>query len=357
MKNRTSKLAIVAITIIPFIMFSCMNKMDMDKDMTMEELNINYPAAYVVNGEDASISVIKLSSNEVTETIKLMGIGSDMIMWPHHIYSHQNHLAIGVPGMDLSAGHTGGAAGMKGKVLIIDATKGTFLKNIETPIMNHNAIYSPDGTEIWTSQMKDGGTVLVYDATSFTLKNTINVGDDPAEVTFSTDGSKAYVCNGGSNTVSVINPSTKAIITTLTVGIDPVGAWTSSIGKMFVDNEGSNSVSIIDVANNNVSDSIALGFMPGYVAHNKSKNELWVTDPMAGKVHFWTYDTGMSAWMKGSSFNTGAGAHAISFTIDENTAYVTNQSANTVSVVNVSNHTISKTITVGKKPNGIVIKP
>jgi YVTN family beta-propeller protein len=36
--------------------------------------------------------------------------------------------------------------------------------------------------------------------------------------------------------------------------------------------------------------------------------------------------------------------------------YVTNQTANTVSVVNVTNHTVTKTISVGKKPNGIVIK-
>ena len=61
-------------------------------------------------------------------------------------------------------------------------------------------------------------------------------------------------------------------------------------------------------------------------------------------------------WMHGSSLNTGAGAHAIAFTTDGNTAYVTNQTANTVSVVNTSNHLVTKTINVGKKPNGIVIK-
>lgn len=64
----------------------------------------------------------------------------------------------------------------------------------------------------------------------------------------------------------------------------------------------------------------------------------------------------MNMWMHGGAFNTGAGAHAISFTIDGNTAYVTNQTANTVSVVNVTNHTVTKTIAVGKKPNGITIK-
>jgi YVTN family beta-propeller protein len=316
-------------------------------------LNINYPAAYVVNGEDASISVINLSKNEVTETIELMGTGSDMIMWPHHIYNHENHLAIGVPGMDLSAGHTGGMMGMMGRVLIVDAVKGLILKDIETPMMNHNAIYSPDGTEIWTSQMDDAGTVLVYDANTYSLKNTITVGDDPAEVTFSADGSKAYVCNGGSNTVTVINPTTKSVITTLAVGLDPVGAWTSSIGKMFIDNEAGNSISIIDVATNAVVGTVTLGFMPGYAAYHTATGELWVTDPDNGKVAYFL-DMGSNNWMKHGEFTTGAGAHAIAF--NANTAYVTNQMANTVSVINVTSHTVSKTINVGKKPNGIVIK-
>ena len=38
------------------------------------------------------------------------------------------------------------------------------------------------------------------------------------------------------------------------------------------------------------------------------------------------------------------------------TAYITNQTAGTVSVVDVMTHTVTKSITVGAKPNGIVLK-
>lgn len=330
-----------------------------NKDDNMDTtINVNYPAAYVVNGEDATVSVIKLSTNEVTATIPLMGTGTDMIMWPHHISSHKNHLAIGVPGMDLSAGHSGlMTAGMKGKLLVIDAMTGAIVKNINLPLMNHNSIYSPNGAEIWAPQMDEmNSKVLVYDATTNALKNTINAGMMSAEVTFSSDGTKAYVANGDDDSVTVINTSTKAIITTITVGDNPVGAWTGSNGKMFVDNEDGQSISVIDVATNAVTETITLGFMPGIASHNGAKNELWVSDPNAGKVHYWTYDTAMGMWMHGGVFNTGAGAHAVSFTSDGNTAYVTNQTANTVSVINVANHTVTKTIAVGKKPNGVVIK-
>ena len=48
---------------------------------TMEK-NINYPAAYVVNGESSTISVINLNTNTVTDSFELMN-GSNMIMYPH----------------------------------------------------------------------------------------------------------------------------------------------------------------------------------------------------------------------------------------------------------------------------------
>ena len=326
-----------------------------DDNMNMPTINVDYPAAYVVNGEDATVSVIKLSTNEVTATIPLMGTGTDMIMWPHHISSHENHLAIGVPGMDLSAGHAVTGT-MSGKLLVIDAMTGAIVKNMSLPVMNHNTIYSPNGTEIWVPQMDMTGKVLVYDATTYALKNTITVGMMPAELTFSSDGTKAYVANGDDDNVSVINVTTKAVIATITVGNNPVGAWTGTNGQMFVDNEDGQSISVIKVADNTIAQTIALGFMPGIASHNGTKSELWVSDPMNGKVHYWTWDAGMMMWMHGGAFNTGAGAHAISFTMDGNTAYVTNQTANTVSVVNVTNHTVTKTIAVGKKPNGVVIK-
>lgn len=339
---------------------SC-RKHQMDDSMSGMEKNINYPAAYVVNGESNTLSVIKLSDNAVSETIDLMGTTgmSGMMMWPHHIYQKSStggtQLAIAMPGMDLSGGHTGSMAGMKGRIMVVDATKGTQLKDLEVPGMNHNAVFSPDGTELWTSQMGDG-KVLVLDATTYNIKNTIPVGMEPAEVTFSADGSKAYVANGGDDNVTVINPTTKAVIATIPVGDNPVAAWVGFDGKVYVDNEDGKTVSVIEVATNAVVQTINLGFMPGSVAHNSLKKELWVTDPDNAKVHYWTWNATQNAWVHGGLFDAGAGAHATAFTNDGNTAYVTNQLAQSVSVITVSTHSKVKDIAVGKKPNGIVIK-
>lgn len=327
-------------------------------DMGMEDKMIDYPAAYVVNGESGNLSVIRLSDNKVMETIDLMMEDNQMAMWPHHLSLYSvfdlHRLVVGVPGMDLSAGHSGGMNDMKGRVMVVDAVKGQVIKSVELPVSNHNAIYSPNGKEIWTSQMQPNGKVLVYDAQTYALKNTISVGSGPAEVTFSADGSKAYVANGEDNTVSIIDPSGKVVLATVPVDHEPVGAWVGHDGTMFVDNEEGQTISVLDVASNAITQTIPLGFMPGSASHHPVTGELWVTDPDNGKIHF--YKKAGTQWSKAGTINSGAGAHAIAFTADGNSAYVTNQLAGSVTVIKVNDHSKITDIIVGKKPNGIVLK-
>jgi YVTN family beta-propeller protein len=335
-------------------------------DNAKPAITINYPAAYVVNGTSSTLSVINLNTNEVADLIQLTddlsGVSNNgrgrFLQYPHHIYLNpaKNQIAIAAPGMDLSEGHgTAEVLAHSGtaKVAVIDAIKGVNIKLIDVPDMNHNAIYSPDGKEIWTSQMDEKGKVLVYDANTYALKNTINVGKEPAEVTFSNDGLTAFVANGMDNSVSAINPITKTVIATISVGQNPVGAWTGSDNRMYVDNEDGQTVSVIDVKTLKVVETITLGFMPGYAAFNGEMKELWVTDPMAGKLHWWKQDAN-GKFAKGGSVATANGAHAIAF--KDMTAYITNQEAASVSVVDVMKHEKIKDIKVGEKPNGIVIR-
>lgn len=343
-----SSLKALTISILIITAFSSCKK-DKEETTTTGSTDITYPAAFVVNGGSNSISVINLNTDAVSRIIPL-----DMAMFPHHVYINptKTKISVAVPGMDLSGGHNVNTTGMTGEFRVFDATTGSNIKTQSLPMMNHNAVFSPDGTEIWTSQMDSLGTVLVYDASNYSLKNTIAVGMMPAEVTFSADGSMAFVANGMDNTVTAINPSTKLVMNTIPVGMQPVGAWVGSDNKMYVDNEESQSITVIDVMTMIVSDSINLGFMPGMAAYNATMAELWVSDPDAGKVHYWTLSG--TTWVYGGEFNTGAGAHAIAFKGMK--AYITNQMAGTVSVIDVMNHTKTKDITVGTKPNGIAIK-
>lgn len=353
---------------------------------------VTYNAAYIVNGESNSISVINLETNKVEKTIDLanlesvengtMNMNMDN-MWPHHIYlsPDKGKLAIAAPGMDFSSGHNvtpdtastdntpdghsehhGGTTSgtttnemaMQGKILILDAVSGILLKELTLEGMTHNAIFSPNGKELWAAVMMTEGTVKVYDANTYSLLNSITVGQMPAEVTFSDDGKKAYVANGMSNSVTIIDVVTKQIIDTLKTGEEPVGAWPGMDGMMYVDNEEGQSISIIDQMTNMLTDSVYLGLMPGMASRNTIMNQMWVTDPENSKIHFWTKTN--TGFVHGGEVNVGYGAHAIVFTKDGKFCYVTNQFEGTVSVVDVLNKSELLKISVGVKPNGIVIR-
>jgi YVTN family beta-propeller protein len=241
------------------------------------------------------------------------------------------------------------------KVQIIDAVTGMIDKEISLSKLPHNAIFNSAGTELWLGQMDTiQSQVLVYKTSDWTLQNTINVGKGLSEVTFSNDGTMAFACNTMDGTVTLIDASTKMIHTTLTVGTDPVGAWSASNGKMYVDNEMSQTVSEISVSGMSVTSTINLGFKPGYVAYHTASGELWVSDATNGKVVYYTLVG--SVWTLQGNITTGADAHAIAFNSDGTKAYVTNQGAGNVSVVDVATHTVSQTISVGSKPNGIAFK-
>lgn len=316
-------------------------------------LNIDYPAAFVVNGQDNSISVIKLQENEVTETIKL----KDAVA-PHHISLSPNKslLAVAITATDLSGGH-GGMSGSTTnfKVIVLNAVTGLTVKIIDLPKMPHNAAFNTSGSELWIGQADEkSGTTVVYNTADWSVKSIITVGKNPSEITFSADGSRAFVANTASASVSVIDPVTKAVITELNVGADPVGAWPATNGKMYVDNETAQTVSIIDVATESVVETLILGFKPGYVAFQDRKGELWVSDATNGKVVI--YQRNGSSWARKVEVSTGNDAHAIAFNTDRSLAYVTNQGAGTVTVLDATTFEKVKEFAVGQMPNGVVIK-
>lgn len=310
----------------------------------------NGPAVYVVNGQDHSIAVVDPGRNALVGTIVLSGI-----TWPHHIYLSKDgsRMVVAVPNMDLSGGHGASMDMNPGAVLLLESSTGRTIASRALEMMNHNAIFSPDGTEIWTSQMMMPGSVLVLDSQTLATKQTIDVGDMPAEVTFSKDGTMAFVANGMSDSVSVISVATKKVMKTIPVGKDPVGPWPGTDGIMYTDCEQGKSISAIDPASMAVVRTYNLGFTPGMVGTPPGAGgELWVTDEDDGKVVFnmTTQDKKMGELL------VGAGAHGVTFAPDGKTAYITNQTGGTMTIVDVASHALIKTMAVGAKPNGIAYR-
>ena len=77
-----------------------------------------------------------------------------------------------------------------------------------------------DGSRVYVTN-QSAGTMSVIDTTNNAVVSTITIGGNPRAVALNADGSRAYVTNSGY--VSVIDTSTRTVVTTVTVGSSPNG--------------------------------------------------------------------------------------------------------------------------------------
>ncbi len=346
------KKTIQILLISVFALSSCKKKMEHNVEHKM--LNIDYPAAYVVNGQSNNISVINLNTNLVQDVIELNGA-----KFPHHIYlsPDKKWLAVAITSTDLSEGHVGHSGNnVSGyKIQIINSVTGMIEKEIPLPKMPHNAIFSPDGKELWLAQPDTiASKILVFSTSTWNQIASIESGENTSEITLSADGKWFCAANTTMDgTAMMFYPDTKKIQCSAPTGKMPIGMWPATAKYSYVDNEVSQTISEFDLDGDTISATINLGFKPGYAAY-RSNGELWVSDATNGKVVYFTRQSGI--WTKAGEITTGANAHAIAFTANETRAYVTNQGADNLSVIDMSNHSVIQTIKVGMKPNGIVFK-
>lgn len=114
-----------------------------------------------------------------------------------------------------------------------------------------------------------GRKVWIVDIERNALKDSIDTGDHPNDMAISADGRRLYVANANSNTVSIIDVTTKAVIETLHTALSPdapIGSTTNSVclsadGKtLYIANADNNYLAVFDVADFGHSRSI--GFIP-----------------------------------------------------------------------------------------------
>ena len=313
----------------------------------IETKSLSHRALFVVNG-GGSLSVIDVTTDTVNKTVVLKDY-----KYPRHISlsPDKRKIVVGVPGIDLSIVRCPRMLVNAGKFIVLDSTTCEILKTTEVPNMNRNAVFSPDGSEIWTGQTTTNGTVLVYDSVTYELRHNISVGLMPGSVSFSNDGKKAFVCTGVMNgTVVMINTTSKSIVQIYQVGNNPVGAWPGADNNMYVGNQQSAYISVIDPSNGGNTGTIHLDFTPGMIAYNSVDDNIWITDGKGGEVN--VFDSTGSPL---ECIRTGAGSYGILFIDDYSKVYITNERARTVSVIDTASMKKIKDIKVGLKPNGMAL--
>ena len=246
------------------------------------------------------------------------------------------------------------------------------------------AVVSPDGKRLYIANAGSKTITVIDTATGKKIdasprnffSTTISVGSSPGALALSADGTRLYVANTGSGTVSVIDTATYARIDAdpssssskdIKVGSSPSALALGSDGRLYVANRGGNNVSVIDTATNTEVDtnsntsgtqSISVGLSPNALALG-SDGKLYVANTGSGTV---------------SVINTGNYTVANTFTVDggptgitlgsDGRLYVANTGSGTVSVINtVTNAVIdvnpnvsgNQSISVGPAPTSVVL--
>lgn len=220
-------------------------------------------------------------------------------------------------------------------------------------------------------------SVSVLNLTNNTLEQTIHDSsfDEPYTVTINSAGTKAYVTNSNSTTVTIIDIATNTVSGTIGGFSGPSGfAITPDGNYAYVNNYGvgidsglGTTVNVVNLHTNTIVGSpITVGQAPAALAVTPDGAYVYVVSYVDGNP-----GTGTISIIRTSDNSvqlnaiTGlSGPFAIAITPNGKYAYVTNFGSNnfspigtTVSVVNISSNTIVATITLGIQPSGIAITP
>ncbi len=119
-----------------------------------------------------------------------------------------------------------------------------------------------------------------------------------------------------------------------------------------VANLSSGSISFIDANSNQVLNTLSIpGSVPAYVVYVPSKDKLYIGDRAQNKVHIVNPETQLLE----TSIPVGSGAFHLWADGIGKQLWVVNDIDNTISVIDLSNNTVVKTISVGMKPHDIVL--
>ena len=203
-------------------------------------------------------------------------------------------------------------------------------------------------------------TISVVDGATDAVVATIPVGQKPWAVAVSKDGSTAYVSNSGSGDVSVVDLRTRKVRATVVVGQRPCDLLLSPDGRfLYVDVFTENAVAVVDTTSDKVVAKVPVGGANPYgMAMSPSGDTVYTanvdaTDNTASTVS--VIDTHTRSLTKAiGGFN---GSEGVAAGPDGRTFYATSIRSNTLSVLDAQTNQVTHSVAVGQGPQGVGVLP
>jgi YVTN family beta-propeller protein len=208
------------------------------------------------------------------------------------------------------------------------------------------------------------GDLTIIDATTRAVVSTIPLGKRPRGIAASPDGSFLYVALSGSpnagpgvdektlpppdrsaDGIGVIDLRQLKLVKVLTGGTDPEVVAVSHDGaRAFVANEDAGQLSVIDVSNGRVVETFKTGDEPEGVRVNPSGDQVWVTSEEDGTAV--VIDLAAHKVLK--TVKVGPRPRSVAFLPDGTRAYVPSENGATLTVVDAKRLVVLHTIALGE---------
>jgi len=229
---------------------------------------------------------------------------------------------------------------------VIDTSTGAVLSTIALPSAPTAVVVSPVPNQNRAYVAMTSGIAVIDTAsntvvdlnTTTTTVDVIKVGSGPSALAINPTGTRLYVSNGSSNTVSVVDLTTNKEITKVTVGLQPSGLAVSPDGtRLYALNKSGDKLTVINTANNQVLGSTKVGNSPRYVVLSPNGQRIYVTNYGSGTVT--VLNATAAAPVVSKTITVGTQPEGIAISKDGNLVYVAN-GKDTVSVIDTKTNTV-----------------
>jgi len=189
-------------------------------------------------------------------------------------------------------------------------------------------------------------------ASAMTVSATIAVGSTPVDVAVNPSGTRAYVANYGTNSVSVIDTASNAVSTTISGASSPAGIAISSAGVGAVPGY-SNQAAILDTTTNTVVGTASLPQQGDGVAFSPDGSAFYVAETSRVRKYSATAPYSILA----QSAPVLNAYSRVTMSPDGARVWATSYNSGTVTVFNATTMATVQTITPGFGMLGIAITP
>jgi len=284
----------------------------------------NSTYAYITNGGSNNVSVIDITTNNVTTTVPVGSLPEGVAVSPDGRWVYVANLG-------------------SNTVSVIDTTKNNVTATVKVGTKPKGVAITPDGTKVYVTNYGDS-TTFVINTSSNTVTARVDVGNNPFGVAVA--GTKAYVTNDNDSTVSVIDTSTDTITATVNMENQKPGGIAVTETKAYVTSGSTNNVYVIDTATSKVTDTVPVGNNPKGVAVVPDGTKVYVANFDSNNVSVINTSTKTVE----ATITVGKSPYGVAVTPDGREVYVTNDHENTVSIIDTGNNTVTAAINVGSLP-------